>query len=416
MKKLWVFCACICLIAPAYADRPKALRLDDAIHLALQNSPSIKGAEAEYGAAVGERRQASAFINPTISLDAENISGSGIYNGMDGAELTAGVSQTVETGGKRVARIKAADQGQRVALYGQSAATLDLIRDVKSAFANAVAAQEEATIAADQASLARDVYKTVNKRVSAAAEPLVQRNKAKISMANAELIAERAKGQKSTALKVLSALWGDASGVSSVTSDDFYKITEPQTDADIQKLLQNTVDYKQKSVGVEQAKSLLDLEQANALPNPTFNVGVRDFRMTDDQALVAGVSFPLPVFNLNRGNIEKARQLAVKASTDRQKLLFNGQAELADHMQQLQNAYLTASKIKTTILPEAQEAFAQAKRGYNAGKFAYLEVLDAQRTLTDTRLAYINSLRDYHIHQAEVERLTAQDITTGDNS
>lgn len=414
MKIIWAFIACLALIGPAYADGQKPLRLDDALHLALQNSPRIKGANADYGAAVGERRQASAYLNPTIGLDVENVGGSGIYNGMDGAELTAGVSQTVEIGGKRPARIKAADHGQAVAQYGQSAARLDLIRDVKAAFANAVAAQEEARIAGDQAVLARDVYKTVDKRVSAAAEPLVQRNKAKISMANAELIAERAKGQKNAALKMLGILWGD--DVAVVDSSGFYKIAKPEADHDVRKLLQNTVDYKQKSANTEQAKSLLDLEQANAVPNPTFNVGVRDFRMTNDQGFVAGVSFPLPVFNINRGNIEKARQLVVKADTEQQKLLLEGQTSLAEHAQLLQNTYLTASRIKTVILPEAQEAFAQAKRGYNAGKFAYLEVLDAQRTLTDTRLTYIQALRDYHIQQAEIERLTAQDNATGDKS
>ncbi|MBK8227446.1 MAG: TolC family protein [Flavobacteriales bacterium] len=413
MKSSWAFCACLCFISPAYADAQKSLRLNDAIQLALDASPSIKGADAEYGAAQGERRQASAYLNPTIGFDAENVSGTGAFSGTDGAELTAGVSQTFEIGGKRSARIKAADHGQVIARYGQSAAKLNLVRDVSTAFANAVAAQEEASIATEQADLARDVYKTVDKRVSAAAEPLVQRNKAKILMANADLTAQRAQGQKNAVLKVLGALWGSNTAVA-VDPADFYKIEKPNIDVDAQKLLRDTVDYKQTSAAADQAQSLLDLERANAVPNPTFNVGLRDFRASNDQALVAGVSIPLPVFNMNRGNIEKARQQAIKANTDRQKLLLDGQMDLAERLQLLQNAYLTASSIKETILPEAQEAFAQAKRGYNAGKFAYLEVLDAQRTLMDTRLSYIQALRDYHIQRAEIERLTAQDIVTGD--
>lgn len=412
MKNLWAFCACVCLIWPAYADKPKSLRLEDALQLALEASPSVKGAEAEYGAAVGERRQASAFLNPTISFDAENIGGTGAYNGTDNAELTAGLSQTVEIGGKRFARIKAADHGQVIANYGQMAVGLDLIRDVKTAFANAAAVQEQAVIANNQAKLARDVYQTVNKRVNAAAAPIVQRNKAKILLANADLVAERAKGQKQASLKMLGAFWNDRQLVSIDTSD-FYKIEKPELSEDVQNLLRETVDYKQKSANAEQARSLLDLEKANAVPNPTFGVGARDFRTTNDQALVASVSIPLPVFNMNRGNIEKARQLAVKADTDRDKLLLDNQVNLAEHSQLLQNAWLTASKIKAAILPEAQEAFKQAQYGYNVGKFPYLEVLDAQRTLVDTRLAYIEALRTYHIEKAEIERLTAKD-TTGD--
>ena len=203
MKNLWAVCACLCLICPAYADEQRPLTLDEAIHFALEASPSIKGADADYGAASGEFRQAGAFLNPIIGFDAENISGTGIYRGTDSGEFTAGISQTVEVGGKRSARITAAGQDVLSARYGQQAVRLNLVRDVTTAFANAVAAQEEASIAIEQALLAKDVYQTVNKRVTAAAAPIVQRNKAKISLANADLIAERAKGQKAAALGCL---------------------------------------------------------------------------------------------------------------------------------------------------------------------------------------------------------------------
>jgi cobalt-zinc-cadmium efflux system outer membrane protein len=275
MKKIEAFCACLCLIGsmklvPAYAADAQSLRLNDAIHMALNSAPYIRGADADYGAAKSERRQAGTFINPEIGLSAENIAGSGAYKGTDEAEITLGLSQTVEVGGKRSARIKLADHGESVAQYGQSVARLNTIRDVKAAFAQAAAAQEEAVIAQEQFKLAQDVYKNVDKRVSAAAEPLVQRHKAKISMVNAELVLERAKTQKNTAFKMLTSLWGNHV-ISSVDKSDFYKITKPTTNKDIQNLLQHTIDYKQKSVAVDQAKSSIDLEKANAIPDPTFN-------------------------------------------------------------------------------------------------------------------------------------------------
>ena len=412
MAKLWLFCACLCLVGSAYAGESTPLRLDDAIKLALENSPAIKGAEAEYGAAFGERHQSGSLLNPVVGFEAENFNGNGIYNSTNNSEWTIGLSQTVEIGGKRPARIQAADNGLQIAQYGKSIAALDLIRSVKLAFANVVAIQEEAVITQEQAILARDVYKSVDKRVSAAAEPLVQRNKAKILLANAELISEQTKRQRNISLKMLGLLMGGKT-INSVSTERFYELVKPEMNTNIQKSLQNSVDYKQKSAGISQAKSILHLERANSIPNPTFNIGVRDFRATNNQALVVGISLPLPVFNLNQGNIEKSRQLVVKADADRQKSLLIGQTNIAEHNQSLQNAYLTALKIKSVILPEAQEAFVQARRGYNAGKFAYLEVLDAQRTLTDTRLAYIRTLRDFHIQKAEIERLLAHEFETG---
>lgn len=387
------------------------LTLDQAIRLAIDNSPDIKGADAVYGMAKGERRQSSALPNPNIGFEAENVAGTGAYSGTDNAELTLGLNQQIQIGGKRSARISAAETGKVIARYGQSTAKLDLIRNVETAFADAVAAQEQSVVAQEQAKLAKDVYKTVNKRVSAAAEPLVQRNKAKILLANAELAAERAKGQKDAAVKILSALLNNAKAPDLLSTEEFYKADKPNLGKEIETSLKDTPDYRQQMANVERAKSLLDLEKANAIPDPTVSFGIRDFRSTNDQALIVGVSLPLPVFNINKGNIDEARYQKVKADTDRQRLLLDGQAALAEQGQILQNAWLTASRIKEDILPEAQEAFHQAQRGYNVGKFAYLEVLDAQRTLTDTRTAYIQALRDYHVSQAQIERLIAHHET-----
>lgn len=49
--------------------------------------------------------------------------------------------------------------------------------------------------------------------------------------------------------------------------------------------------------------------------------------------------------------------------------------------------------LRTNVLPAAQRAFEAATEGYRQGKFGYLEVLDAQRTLFDTRGRYLTASR-----------------------
>ncbi|MNN92101.1 Cobalt-zinc-cadmium resistance protein CzcC precursor [compost metagenome] len=41
------------------------------------------------------------------------------------------------------------------------------------------------------------------------------------------------------------------------------------------------------------------------------------------------------------------------------------------------------------MLPAAQRAYQAATQGFEAGKFSYLEVLDAQRTLFQARIRYL---------------------------
>ena len=49
-----------------------------------------------------------------------------------------------------------------------------------------------------------------------------------------------------------------------------------------------------------------------------------------------------------------------------------------------------------------------ARIGYREGKFGQLELLDAERTLAETRVAAIDALANYQNARAQVERLTAR--------
>jgi cobalt-zinc-cadmium efflux system outer membrane protein len=61
--------------------------------------------------------------------------------------------------------------------------------------------------------------------------------------------------------------------------------------------------------------------------------------------------------------------------------------------------------IRTEILPGAQSAYDAAVKGFEFGKFGFLDVLDAQRTFFLARSQYLNALLRGHQAMAEIERL-----------
>ena len=408
-------------ISTEEANKPSSvgLSLQQAINKTLEQSPRVQGAGAAVKAAAAELNQASALPNPVLSAEIENFGGRNSnsiggtsYNGFDSAENTLAVSQLIEIGGKRSARAVMAEHGQVLSRLEQSAVTLDLIRDVKIAYMKAVAAQEEMRLAEQQSNLATKILSNVNTRVNAAAEPIIQRNKATIALATAEIASEKAKRSQTIAMKNLALLWGDNTAPAQLDADDFYKVEAPQQIATAS--LENTPDFQRDSAAFNRAQAAVELEEANAIPNPTISAGVRDFRQSDSQAFVVGVSIPLPVFNLNSGNVERARQEAVQANANRHRSLLEKQSRLNENEELLQASYMQISQFKEKILPQSEEALKQAQRGYGLGRFAFLDVLDAQRTMADSRLAYVNALLDYHNRNAEIERLTAE-ITPDDN-
>lgn len=383
------------------------LTLQQAIDKAIGNAPRLKSAEAALGASRGERMQADALPNPEIGLEAENFTGSGPYSGFDSSEVTLGVSQTIELGGKRGSRQAAAEQGLRLRGFDYEAERLDLIRDVTIAYAEAVAAQEELKLAAEQKELAADLLKEVNERVGAAREPLIQRSKAEITASTSAFAHERAEREFTHAQHTLASLWGGHHETFALDRESLFALTPPKTEAEVETALDANPNLKRWEAEKARSSALLELEKAQSIPDPRISVGVRDFRGTGDQALMAGISIPIPVFNRNQGNIEKARHEVVKAESDAAATKLTARNSAFQAHEDMINAYRQADILKSSILPAAEKAFRLAREGYRAGKFAYLEVLDSQRTLFETRAQYIAALRDYHKARAETERLTA---------
>ncbi len=57
------------------------------------------------------------------------------------------------------------------------------------------------------------------------------------------------------------------------------------------------------------------------------------------------------------------------------------------------------------VLPGARSAFDAATIGFENGKFSFLDVLDAQRTLIAAKSQYLNALANFHRSRAELESL-----------
>lgn len=395
-------------IAPAVAQAQKfsGVSLSDAIAKALAQSPRLKGFDSGVAAAQGERQQAGAWYNPTIGVDAENVSGNGPYKGFSSAELTYGVTQQFQIGGKISAREDIAGKGLEMASLDKQAAALDIIRDVTTAYAEVVAAEENARLAREQKDLANDVLKSVSTRVSAAAAPLMQKSRAEVERASAAIALDKATRESQIARKKMAALMGEESFTQTIDTTAFYTITKPDL-ASLEDKLKGNPDLVRLDSSFAQAKARLDLEKANAIPDPQVNVGVRDFRDSGDRAFIVGVSLPIPILNANRGNIAKARSEVSRAEQDNRQFALNTNAELTQAVERMENTYMQAETLKSEILPSADKAFRLAREGYGLGRFPYLEVLDAQRSLFGVKQQHIDAIRDFHTAKAQVQRLTA---------
>lgn len=383
------------------------LTLPEAVERAIQASPRLKSVAAGLEAAKGAEDQAGYWPNPELEFEAENIAGSGPYHRTNAAEYTYSLSQTVEIGGKRPARRQAAEAVREAASARLHAERLNLERDVHIAYEEVLAEAEALKLARKQEALARDVLTAVSKRVEAAAEPEIQRNKAEVAYSTSVIAREQEERQLHIAKEKLARLWGASSLDVSLDHAHFFALEAPEPLENYQSKLADLPDIQQLAYLKAEKESLAELEEAQRLPDPNFRLGVRDYQESGEHAFVFGVSLPLPVLNQNQGNIAKARAELLQTENDaRQAELTIGQ-QLIEHWQHWNSAHSEAERLRRKLLPSAEKAFRLARAGYEKGRFPYLEVLDAQRTLFDARSQYHNALKRYHTSRAHVERLTA---------
>lgn len=390
---------------PGFAQEALSLSLSQAIARGLEQSPVLAASRSRADAALAGRSQAGTLPNPELSIEADNIYGD--YDGMEKAEITYGVQQLIEMPGKRGGRVRVAEGVMDRAYNERDAATLDLIRDLTIAYAELVAAQEEKTVFEKERALAAEVRDSVIARVKAGKEPPVLKNKAEIELSSSEIALDRAVRAVNAKKQALRALMGGDSVDFTVSESGLPELKEPEGLEAYLARLSTTPDARGLEADIRQAEAALSLERANAMPDPTLGLGFKKMREDDTEAFVAGVSVPIPVFSLNRSAIRRAGHELSAVQKEQRSGILAMEAAVAQTHGDYVSAYREAGALKTTLLPGAEEAFTFARGGYEAGKFGYLEVLDAQRTLFAARRQLNEAVLECHRQRAMLERMTA---------
>ncbi len=405
-------------VAPPAADRSGRLIVaspEQAVSLALTRAPILRSAEAGRQAARGDRVTAGLRPNPDVSFNAENVGGSGSYRGIASLETTYALSQRIETGGKRQARIAAADRAVALTGLDAEALRLDLAREAHRAMAGAVAAGRAAEIARERVRLADEVLRATRARVEAGREAFPQQRRAEVARETAAVFLERSEREAAVALRTLSVVLATPEIEVLPARSAWFDDPGPRPDpARAAPAPPGQLDRARLDALIDQRRAELDLQRRNAIPDVTLGAGLRRYREAGgDTAFVLGLSVPLPVFDRNQGNILRAGAELTRAEAEAEHGRLYLDAALADAERRLDQAWRAADSLRRIVLPAAAEAAAAAREGYAAGKFSLLEVLDAQRALSDAGEQRNAALLEVQQLRADIARLRGRAAVAG---
>ena len=156
---------------------------------------------------------------------------------------------------------------------------------------------------------------------------------------------------------------------------------------------------------------MLVVEQRRATPDVTVSIGMKRSEELGRNQAIIGLALPLPLFDRNAGNKLEALRRSDQAGDQLAAASVQLQASLAQASVRLATARLDVDSLQREIVPGAQSAYDAASKGFEFGKFAFLDVLDAQRTLLQAKNQTLRALTEAHHAAAEIERLLGAPVT-----
>ncbi len=384
-----------------------AITLDAAIQIALAQNPELRASGSRVEAAAGRAYQAKLWTNPELELTAEEWQ---VNNGrgFPDAKQTIGVAQSLPFPGKKSLDRKIGGAGVQLSEAELALRRVELVRDVKAAFFQVLAAERLVEAAGDLVKVAESSADTARKRVEAGATSDQEQLRAEIQLEQVRTDLVGFRREVVAARQGFATLLGQPELQSTRLTGT---LAESANVALLDQGPERWLAQHPSSVGARTARDRAELElrRARLEPYPDVKVGVAGGRLgeTDESIVELHFSLPIPLFDRAKGKKQEARANVSIAEAEltgiEQRLL----REWRTASQRFRAAVEQVTSYRERILPKAEKALELVRGGFEQGKFGFIDLLDTQRTTAEARLAYQQKLLELNIAQAELEALLA---------
>jgi cobalt-zinc-cadmium efflux system outer membrane protein len=378
-------------------EKVAPLSLADARALALAHNWEILAAQSDLDLADAQRQIARALPNPQVSAAYSRLdlraepSATGASAG--GTDTLVSVSQLVELGGKRRARIHSAAAG----LEG-ARARFDFVRnrldaEVVKAYAAVLQAEANVRVTGASTESLRRSADIAEQRFQAGDISEVEKDQVEIAAGRfaADLrTAEAAAAQARVALQVL---LGVARPGGSLTLADTLDALAARATAFAARLGATETmagergDVRAAAAAVVAAEADLRLQQARPIPDLTLTGQFERDLPDNPRTLGFSVSLPVPLFDRNRGGIRAAEISRDAAARERERTRAQAQAEVVTARAALDAALARQALVRGSLVERAEKVEATVRFAYEAGGASLLELLEAERNLNDLHLS-----------------------------
>jgi cobalt-zinc-cadmium efflux system outer membrane protein len=378
------------------------ISLEDAVRMALQHNHALQALRSTIQQSMAEEITANLRPNPTLGLDAQflpifqpNELNSNYVNQQ--AQFDAGLGYLFERGKKRQHRLKAAQDQTMVVRSQVSDNERQVVFNVGQQFVEVLLA--ESTLEFAQLDM-ESFQKTVdisNERFRVGDMSEGDFLKIKLQLLQFQSDVSAAKLAKLQSLAALRQLLGFES-----VPDDYdvqgtlgYQLVHTDLNGMKSVAAINRPDLRAAQQAVVAAESQLALQKA---------IGKQDITGTFNYTHTAGVNtgsfffaMPLPIFNRNQGEIERARYAITQSQEQANETTQQVSTDVVQAYENLRFNEQIIQLYEGGYVEEAKQSRDISEYAYHKGAASLLDYLDSERTYRANQLAYRQALASYMV-------------------
>jgi len=411
---LALFAALTMLAAHAQAAGPP-VRLGEYLHAVETGNLDLESQREGVASARAGVSVAGVRPDPQLTLGVVSHELYGPNKPNATTPLTAGVAFTIETAGKRGARIRAAEGSAHSTQATLDAAHDQWLIDASAAFVEACRSRE--VLARKQASLRslRDTVRANEVRFKAGDIGRLELRQSRVEAERFAVDVNAATADAEAALINLALPLGRPFDAvfSGATLDCELRTqaTAPDIDAFVDRAMEQRRDVRAARAAVDSARDAAELARANRWVDPVVSVGLTNTPRVNpvvdgggavtnsptlQRSLTLGVTLtvPIPLSRMQDGELRQAESALTQARLQLTSVLLKAQADLRVTHSRFRAVTANEINYREHVLQESESVLEGARTSYRKGASSLLELLNAQRTADQIALDHLQAQAD----------------------
>ncbi|QEH37557.1 Cobalt-zinc-cadmium resistance protein CzcC precursor [Aquisphaera giovannonii] len=380
------------------------LTLDQAIDLLVRRNYDLRSKAMEIPQARADVLTASLRANPIFYADSQLIPYGSYSERRPGGptQYDVNISHPIDFSRKRRARVDYATRAMRVTEAQYQDAVRIEINNLYTAFLDVLAARQTLRFAraseAGSRVLAEKTQLLYERDIASRADVGEVRSQGQVAQVGVLDSEENLR----KANRVLGMMLGmeaeEAEALEVRGSIEDRGPPPPPVDELIRAAVQCRPDVVSYRLGVLTAESGVRLSMANRyqdaylLYQPYTYQNNAPLGGKSATSWAIGLTVPLPVYNRNQGNIERARQNVTQSRIELEGIEKRVVAEVKQAAREYEVSGQIVDRIRAQVLPTSQASLNDRLRLFQGGEANAVSYLQAQRTYNDTVKAYLDTV------------------------